>query len=274
MQWLNVSYTVWFNLRHDRSGHLLQGRFGAQVVEDDAGWQEVARYVHLNPIPIRVARLGLQKSARAASHAGVAPAPSAKLVAERLRVLRQYRWSSYPGYAGYAQPLSWVWREALSRLCGGSREGARRAALREYTEQGARQGVIESPWERLVDGIVLGSQAFAQRLRQQTRGNPREQPPLREAGPATNWERIIAALEQHKGESWNSFMQRHGDWGRDAALWLGRRAGRLRLAELGRLVGGLDYAVVSKAIARFDQRLESDSELREHLRAIRVKLGK
>jgi len=27
------------------------------------------------------------------------------------------------------------------------------------------------------------------------------------------------------------FSNRQGDWGRDAAWWLGRRAGRLRLAE-------------------------------------------
>src|SRR5262245_7521982 len=27
MQWLNVSYSVWFNRRRDRSGHLFQGRF-------------------------------------------------------------------------------------------------------------------------------------------------------------------------------------------------------------------------------------------------------
>src|SRR5215510_10543607 len=26
MQWCDVSYSVWFNLRHRRSGHLLQGR--------------------------------------------------------------------------------------------------------------------------------------------------------------------------------------------------------------------------------------------------------
>src|SRR5215471_87478 len=75
MQWCNVSYSVWFNLRHRRSGHLLQGRFGAELVQDDAGWQEVARYVHLNPV--RVARLGLDKSARAASRAGPIDAPPA-----------------------------------------------------------------------------------------------------------------------------------------------------------------------------------------------------
>lgn len=29
MRWLNVSYTVWFNRKHGRSGRLFQGRFQA-----------------------------------------------------------------------------------------------------------------------------------------------------------------------------------------------------------------------------------------------------
>ena len=37
IHWLNVSYTVWFNRRHGRSGHLLQGRFKSVVVEPE-GW--------------------------------------------------------------------------------------------------------------------------------------------------------------------------------------------------------------------------------------------
>jgi REP element-mobilizing transposase RayT len=272
MQWCNVSYSVWFNLRHRRSGHLLQGRFGADIVQDDAGWQEVARYVHLNPI--RVARLGLDKSARVAAHAGPIAAPSAELVAERLRALREYQWSSYPGYAGYRQALSWVWREPLARLCGGKTEGERRAALREYTEGPVRQGVVEAPWQRLVGGVVLGTAGFAERLRQRARGNPREQKPLRAPTRATSWGQIVAALEQIKGESWDEFAERHGDWGRDAALWLGRCAGRLRLAELGKLVGNLDYAVVSKAIARFEQRMRTDPQLREQLAGVQLQLSK
>jgi len=57
----------------------------------------------------------------------------------------------------------------------------------------------------------------------------------------------------------------HGDWRRDAASGLGRRAGRLRLAELGQLAGRLDYAVVSKARARFAHRLDrSTGRRREH----------
>lgn len=69
-------------------------------------------------------------------------------------------------------------------------------------------------------------------------------------------------------------MNRHGDWGRDAALWLGRRAARLKLVELGRLVGGVDYAVVSKAISRFSGRLASEEWLSEKLTRIQNQLSK
>ena len=60
MHWINVAYSIWFNLVHNRVGHLFQGRFSGIVIEDDAGWQEVARYVHLNPV--RVGKLGLNFS--------------------------------------------------------------------------------------------------------------------------------------------------------------------------------------------------------------------
>jgi hypothetical protein len=74
--------------------------------------------VDLNPV--RVARLGLGKVDRSRSGLGVAPAPSAELVGERLRVLRGYPWSTYRGYAGYAQPLVWVHQVPLGGACGGA----------------------------------------------------------------------------------------------------------------------------------------------------------
>ena len=67
---------------------------------------------------------------------------------------------------------------------------------------------------------------------------------------------------------------RESSRGRDAALWLGRSAGRLRLAELGKRVGDLDYAVVSKAISRFEQRLRVEPELRQELANIQLQLSK
>jgi len=271
MHWLGVSYSVWFNRRHQRAGHLFQGRFKAVIVEDDAGWQEVARYVHLNPV--RVARLGLDKRQQAAARGGPIAKPKAELVGERLRLLREYHWSSYRGYAGYSAPLAWVWREPLARSCGGRTQAERRAALRRYTEQAVRQGMIERPWDRLVAGLVLGTEAFAEGLRRQMRGNPREQAQLKRLRRPVAWDTIVAALEQAKGERWEQFSNRHGDWGRDAALWLGRRQGRLGLAQLGRLAGGMDYAAVGQAVSRFSKRLAKEAKLGREIRRIGTKLS-
>ena len=121
---------------------------------------------------------------------------------------------------------------------------------------------------------MLGSAAFAQQLRREARGNAREQKALRVAPRGASWPQIVLALEKAKGESWQDFAQRHGDWGRDAALWLERRAGRLRLAELGELAGGLDYAAVSKAIMRFSRRLISDAALSEPVSRLQNQLSK
>jgi hypothetical protein len=271
MQWLNVSYSVWFNRRHDRAGHLFQGRFKSVVVEDDAGWQEVARYVHLNPV--RVGWLGLNKRKQAASRAGAIAAPSARLVAERLSRLREFRWSSYRAYAGYGTGAGWLWRQPLDRICGGKSESERRAALRQYTEQPVRQGTLERPWDRLVAGLVLGTEAFARQLYDRVRANAREQPAVRRLAKRLEWEQIVGALEQTRGERWTEFSARHGDWGRDAALWLGRKRGRYTLSQLGQLAGGMDYAAVGQAVSRFGKRLVNTPALRKSLAKIERQLS-
>ena len=252
MQWLNVSYSVWFNRRHRRAGHLLQGRFKAILVEDDAGWQELARYVHLNPV--RVGLFGLGKRDRAASRQGVGQAPRPEMVSKRLALLRGWRWSSYRAYAGYCSSPPWLTLEPLGRLCGGRSESERRAALRQYTESAVQQGTLEAPWHRVLAGLVLGSEAFLKRVRREFKGDRREHPAVKRR--RANWEQIIAVVEKVKGERWKEFHLRHGDWGRDAALWLGRRMGGLTLRQLGELA-------VGQATVRFGKRLERDVQLRK-----------
>jgi len=77
------------------------------------------------------------------------------------------------------------------------------------------------------------------------------------------WAEIISAVERLKGEGWGEFYGRHGDRGRDGALWLGRRAARLSLAELGRLAGGMEYETVAQALTRFGRRMARTPELRQ-----------
>ncbi|HSE04322.1 MAG TPA: transposase, partial [Methylomirabilota bacterium] len=73
MRHLNGVYTQRFNRRHERCGHVLQGRFGAQLVDGDAYLREVCRYIVLNPV-----------------RAGLVSHP------------RDWRWSSFCATAGEA----------------------------------------------------------------------------------------------------------------------------------------------------------------------------
>jgi len=93
MQWLNVCYTVWFNRRHQRVGHLFQGRFKSVIVEPQTWALGLSRYSHLNPV--RVRGLGLDKAAQGRQRQGLSQRPSPPLVQQRLKLLRGYRWSSY-----------------------------------------------------------------------------------------------------------------------------------------------------------------------------------
>ena len=81
------------------------------------------------------------------------------------------------------------------------------------------------------------------------------------------------STERVKGEPWEAFHSRYGDEGRDAALWLGRCRGRLSLAQLGTLAGGLDYAAVGQAISRFGKRLDKEPALRNELHRIESRMS-
>jgi hypothetical protein len=78
VQWLNVSYSVGFNRRHGRSGHLLQGRFKSVAVSREEWGLELSRYVHLHPV--RIQGLGLSKQERRAQRMGLSAAPNAEVV--------------------------------------------------------------------------------------------------------------------------------------------------------------------------------------------------
>ncbi|MFH1737116.1 MAG: transposase [Actinomycetota bacterium] len=79
MRHINQLYTQCFNKRHDRVGHVFQGRFKAVLVEKDQHLLELSRYIVNNPI-----RAGL--AAKAAD----------------------YYWSSHKQTAGLIAPQPWL----------------------------------------------------------------------------------------------------------------------------------------------------------------------
>jgi REP element-mobilizing transposase RayT len=57
MQAINTSYSLYFNNKYKREGHLIAGRFEMKLVNKDISLLEVSYHLHLNPI-----RLGLVKA--------------------------------------------------------------------------------------------------------------------------------------------------------------------------------------------------------------------
>ena len=115
MHGLNTAYSVYFNLRHGRSGHLFQGRYGAVLVEGNDYLLRLTRYLHLNPIFIKKTKKLPSK--------------------ERVRLLREYPWSSYQAYIGKAKKKDFVdYGPMLSMFPG--KASQRRIAYRRFVESG------------------------------------------------------------------------------------------------------------------------------------------
>ena len=136
--WLQTTYTIRFNRRHRRSGHLFQGRFKAHVVEADPYAVELIRYIHLNPVRRKDKRK---------------PIPH-----DRKRELSHYQWSSQPAYAGIikkSSAASWLCLDWLSYF--GRTERAAKTAYRRQIQQMFGQ-VARSPWSDVRGGLVLGGE--------------------------------------------------------------------------------------------------------------------
>lgn len=116
------------------------------------------------PRPLRIEGLGLGKSDQRRARVLGCENPKRELVRGRLETLRNYPWSSWRVYIGMESNPGWLETGLIGRACGGRSRSEQRAALKAYTEEPIRQGVLESPWEGLIGGAVLGDTEYARKL--------------------------------------------------------------------------------------------------------------
>jgi REP element-mobilizing transposase RayT len=260
VQWLNVSYSVWFNRRHRRAGYLFQGRFKSIIVDPQSWGLGMSAYIHLNPV--RIGRMGLSKTDRQRDRAGAGARPDAQTIQRRVQRLHNYRWSSYPAYIGKATPPPWLNCHDVLAMGGGTIRD-RPANYRLYVENQIRQGLLRQPWEELHAQALLGEPAFISKLRnalQKAVTNKSLGPRwLKNAVP---WKDVVAAVERANGGSWNTFCNRYGHTGRDMALWLARRTTGLTLRELTALSGVANPANISIAVRRYENKIQKDANER------------
>jgi hypothetical protein len=261
IRWLNLTYAVKFNWAHRCRGTVFQGRFKAIVLEEERRVCAVARYVHLNPV--RVTGLGLSKQDQRRAKVIGCEDPGRELVRRRLQQLAEYAWSSWRVYGGAEPAPAWLETGVIRRLCGGRSRAERQTALREYTEAPIRQGRMDSPWEGLLGGVVLGSAEFAQRVMSGRKINAEEQTGTRQLRRRVSWEAVVKAAEEVRGAKWEEWRERHGDWGRDAAMHVAVRHGGMGLAEVVRAVKGIRYQAAAQAVKRFAASLKKDAARRK-----------
>ena len=130
MRHLNGVYTQASNRRHNRSGHLFQGRFKGILIDKDAYLLELSRYVVLNPV-----------------RAGMVEMPS------------QWPWSSYRALMGDTPAPKWLAIDGLLSQFGADRSGAR-----EHYQRFVLDGLGKGIWEGLRQQIFLGDEAFVERM--------------------------------------------------------------------------------------------------------------
>ncbi len=164
-------------------------------------------------------------------------------------------------------------RDQLYERCGRGDRARQQEVMRQYVEEPIREGMVESPWDRLVAGVILGSKEFVKKVKGGVKGNRREQKAIRRIEGRVSWEEIVQAVEGVRQGKWKEFRDQHGDWGRDAALYLGRHQGRMKLRELAEVAGGIHYAVVGAAVSRFGRRLKQ-GQLESEMKQIQSQLSK
>ena len=233
MHWLMVSYTVYFNWRHGRSGHLFQGRYKSFLVEGGEYLLGLSRYLHLNPV--RGAVLG------------------AGTPAQRRSRLRAYRWSSYRGYAGLEKAFDFVEEElVLGELQ--APKASERLRYRRFVEDGLTRE-IENPFEAVQWQAILGSESFARKIQDRLRGlerNGREVTAVRRGVRKVLPSAVIKFVAQCHGVPVERLLERggYGLEARNVAMALVWERCALSLREIGELFGGIDYAAVAQRIRR------------------------
>ena len=137
MRQLNGVYTQAFNKRHNRVGHLFQGRYKAILIQKDSHLLEVCRYVVLNPVR-----------------------------AKAVKKPEQWKWSSYQATAGIEKPHPCLTTEWILNQFGSTRRIAEKA-YRKFVEDGIKQ---ESIWKAVRAQSVLGEEEFIATLTDYLRG--------------------------------------------------------------------------------------------------------
>ncbi len=122
-------YTQATNRRHNRTGHLFQGRYNTILVDKKSYLLELARYVVLNPLRAK----GMVQN------------------------IEDWPWSNYLAMIDKANTFDWLTTDWILSQFGGSKEQAMRS-YQQFVIEGVAQNI--EIWSKLKGQIYLGDEGF------------------------------------------------------------------------------------------------------------------
>src|SRR3972149_3339589 len=179
MRHFNITYTGYYNRRHNRVGHLYQGRYKSILVDKESYLSVLSRYIHLNPVRIK--------------------AMERKTDEEKIQHLRNYRWSSLPSYINKGEREQFVDYAIVLEEYGGDNDRSRLAYKKGIYDDISDKLEIR---DKIIGQSIIGGEEFIKWVKEELleRQKDRECPSLREIQRYKAKEKIIEAIEKESGK--------------------------------------------------------------------------
>ena len=246
MQWINVSYAVYFNLKRQRKGHLFQGRYKSILVEEDEYLKHLSRYIHFNPMR-----------------------------AKKVESLVKYPWSSYPAFIGKTKIPSWLEVSWLLSQFGRKKNEANKN-YKEFVEN-VDVDELQNPEKDLTGGFILGTPDFVTWVKEtflSSRPGESEIPQLKVLKPMIKIEDIIKAVGHEFGCSQESILKKGGkkNTARDIAIYFSRDLTGETGKRLGEHFDEISGAGITMRYNHISGEVERNTSLRECVNRLRKRI--
>ena len=239
MHHLNGSYTTYINIKRKRSGHLLQGRYKAILVDKDSYALELSRYLHLNPV-------------------------RAKMVARP----EDYPYSSYGAYVSSGADELVTATDLLSMFSDDL--PVARQKYREFVECGLN-AELENPQANVYAGMILGSVPFIKESLNRIEEElcRKDESSYKKSLQSTHIsDDILALVCTHEQVARKDVTSRQRNDLCKICIYLLKQYTAASNREIGAMLGEMSGFAVAKAYQRIVKEMETESTLREKVKRL------
>lgn len=237
MHFINSAYSVYLNKKHERCGHLFQGRFKAILVQADAYARTLATYIHGNPVR--------------------------KKIVDRPE---QFPWSSCQEYYGIRNPPSWLDTSVILGAFGNSLEVLK---LEHERYMLALKGIFDKDLEKASRIGILGDDDFVDKIRRTYLKNKminpdRELCELRRLRTRPELSQIWAMINAELGAT-NKLSKR-------CTIFFAHKHANFKLREIGEYFG-VGPGAVSESYRKTAKEIFSNGTLNRVIEVVRSRLA-